>query len=84
MMDGNANKSGAGEEVSPNVNCLEGKRCPKCGSYGPFEVVVLMRVMLYDDGSGDAEDGAIEYDDDAPSMCCGCRYKARFGDFGVR
>jgi hypothetical protein len=84
-MDGNTNESGVGEgKVNPNVNCLEGKQCRKCGSYGPFEVVVSMRVMLYDHGSGDAEDGAIEYDDDAPTMCYVCRYKGKFGDFGVR
>jgi hypothetical protein len=84
-MDGNTNESGVGEEkVSPNVNCLDGKRCPKCGSYGPFEVVVSMRVMLSDDGSDDAEDGAIEYDDDSPAVCYACLYKGTFGDFDIR
>jgi hypothetical protein len=81
-MNGNANESQ--EKVNPNVNCLEGKQCPKCGSYGPFEVVVSMRVMLCDDGSGDADDGAIEYDDDAPATCYVCRYMAKFGAFDVR
>jgi hypothetical protein len=78
----NENESGAGEErVNPNVNCLSGKCCRQCGSYGPFEVVVLMRILLTDDGSGDAEDGAIEYDDDSPAMCHACRYSGKFGDF---
>jgi hypothetical protein len=84
-MDGNADVSGIGEEkVNPNVNCLDGKRCPQCGSYGPLEVVVSMRVLLYDDGCDDARDGAIEYDDNAPAMCYTCRYSGKFGDFGVR
>lgn len=85
MMDHQANQPRASEnEVSPNVNCLGGKRCPKCGSYGPFEVVVSMRVLLYDSGSDDAEDGSIEYDDNVLAMCHACRYEAKFGDFNVR
>lgn len=71
------------ETVNPNVNCLEDKCCPKCGSYGPFEVVASMRVMLHDDGCGDAEDGDIEYDDDSPAMCPSCRFEGKLGDFGV-
>jgi len=85
VMDHQANQPRASNnEVSPNVNCLDGKRCPKCGSYGPFEVVVSMRVLLYDNGSDDAEDGSIEYDDDALAMCYACRYEGKFGDFNVR
>jgi hypothetical protein len=85
VMDGNASESGLGEgRVNPNVNCLDGKRCPNCGSYGPFEVVVTMRVLLYDDGTDYATDGSIEYDDDAPAMCDACRYRGKFGDFDVR
>ena len=67
--------------TSPNVNCLEGKRCPKCGSYGPFEVVVSMRILLHDNGTDNAEDGTTEYDDQAPTTCCACQYEGTFGDF---
>jgi hypothetical protein len=66
---------------NPNVNCLEGKRCPNCGSYGPLEIVVTMRVLLYDNGTDNAEDGTTEYGDDAPTTCCACQYEATFGDF---
>jgi len=84
-MDHQANQTGdTKNEVSPNVNCLDGKRCPKCGSYGPFEVVVSTRVLLYDTGSNDAEDGSIEFDDDALAMCYDCQYEGRFGEFNVR
>ena len=84
-MNHEASQSNASKnEISPNVNCLDGKRCPKCGSYGPFEVVVSMRVLLYDNGSDDAEDGSIEYDDSALAACYACRYEGRFGTFGVR
>ena len=68
-------------ERSPNSNCLDGKRCPNCGSYGPFEVVVSMRVLLYDSGAGDAENESIEYDDDSLALCDACRYAGKFGDF---
>ncbi len=71
-------------ETNPNSNCLDGKRCPRCGSYGPFEVEVSMRVLLYDSGSDDAEDGSIEYDDDAFAVCYACRCKGKFGDFNDR
>jgi hypothetical protein len=84
-MDGNVDESSIIEEkVNPNVNCLEGKQCPKCGSYGPFEIIVLMRVMLYDDGIGDADEGAPEYNEDAPTTCYVCRFQEKFGAFDVR
>ena len=84
MIDNDLNESNGGEEKgNPNINCLEGKRCPQCGSYGPFEVVVSRLILLYDDGSDDAEDGTIEYDDDAPATCYACRHEGKFGDFGV-
>ena len=72
----------AGSNVDPNVNCLEGKRCPECGSYGPFEVVVSMRVLLCDSETDDVENGAIEYGGDSPTVCCSCRHAGNFGDFG--
>ena len=84
-MGSNAIETGRGEEaVNPNVNCLYGKRCPNCGSYGPFEVVVSMRVLLYDDGSGDADDGTTEYDGESPARCSNCGYEAKLGNFDVR
>jgi hypothetical protein len=67
--------------INPNVNCLEGKRCPECGSYGPFEIVVSMRIRLYDNGTDNAEDGTTEYGDDAPSTCCACGHEGTFGNF---
>lgn len=67
--------------ISPNVNCLEGKRCPKCGSYGPFEVVVSMRVLLYDNGANGAEDATSEYGEEARTKCSSCRHEGQFGDF---
>jgi len=85
VTDRNVNESGfSRNDFSPNSNCLDGKRCPMCGSYGPFEVVVSTRVLLYDTGTDDAENGSIEYDDDALAVCYACRYGAKFGNFDVR
>ncbi len=66
---------------NPNINCLEGKECPNCGSYGPFEVAATMWVLLCDNGTDDAEDGTVEYDNNAPAKCCECDYEGVFGDF---
>jgi len=67
-----------------NRNCLEGKRCPKCGSDGPFEVVISMRVLLYDNGADDADDGSIEYDGHSRTSCYACGHEGKFGDFDMR
>jgi hypothetical protein len=67
--------------INPNVNCLDGKRCPECGSFGPFEVIVSMRVLLSDNGTDYAKDGAAEFGDDAPAMCLSCQHKGQFGEF---
>jgi hypothetical protein len=70
--------------TNPNVNCLEGKCCPECGSYGPFEVLVSMRVLLYDSGTDDAKDGSTWYDNNAPTKCDSCGHVGKFGDFDER
>ena len=77
MIETTADESG----VNPNDDFLDGKRCPECASYGPFEVVVSMRVLLYDTGTNDAEDGTIEYGDEARTKCYACHHEGRFADF---
>jgi hypothetical protein len=84
MMNRNGDEFGANIDASnPNVNCLIGKRCPKCGSYGPFELVVSVRVLLYDNGTDETEDGSIEYDDNALAKCYECQYEGEFGKFRI-
>jgi len=63
----------AQESKNPNENCLEGRRCPKCGSYGPFTVLTQQWVTLTDDGTDDPpkDHGDVEYDEDAPASCQG-------------
>ena len=69
------------DAISPNVNCLEGKRCPACGSFGPFEVVVSVRLRLYDNGTDSADDGTTEYGEESPASCLACGHEGTFGDF---
>ena len=72
------------EERTPNENCLRGKRCPKCGSYGPFEIDVSTTILLSDEGSCDAKNGAIEFNDESRAKCSNCSYSSRWGGFNVR
>lgn len=66
-----------------NTNCLEDKKCPKCGSEGPFQVSALVWILLYDNGADDVEDPAIEYDGASRAICDACGYRGQFGDFNV-
>jgi hypothetical protein len=67
--------------VNPNVNCLEGKRCPRCGSFGPFELAVKMRVLMFDTGTDFPKDGSVDFDGDTQAKCDCCEYAGRFEQF---
>ena len=54
---------------------------PSVAPMAHFEVVVSMRVLLYDTGTNDAEDGTIEYGDEARTKCYACYHEGRFADF---
>jgi len=63
----------------PNTNCLDGIRCPKCGSYEPFSIVVTTYCTVYD--SGVEEHSDTEWDDDAYCRCVACDYAGTVADF---
>jgi len=65
---------------NPNENCLEGRQCPECGSYGPFCIVVMGWATLYDDGTDEIRN--VEYDDGSEAECPSCHYASRWSDFG--
>ncbi len=65
--------------TNPNENCLEGKRCPKCGSYGPFAIRGTAWFEVDDDGSTEFED--LEYDAHCLTMCRQCQYSSSYGNF---
>lgn len=58
---------------NPNENCLEGMRCPECGSFGPFKILASKSGMVEvsDDGTDDIQ-GNTEWDDDSTCECCEC------------
>jgi len=48
MTGDNANRSGVGEDnVNPNVNCLDGKQCPNCLSFGPAVPSGQFRKLIF-------------------------------------
>ncbi len=72
------------KEKNPNTNCLEGRRCSECGSYGPFAVAAHLWVTLHDAGTDDPPKdlGDTEYDETHAARCEDCQYEGRWGDFG--
>jgi hypothetical protein len=55
---------------NPNGNCLEGMRCPACGSYGPFHIEAECCVTVWDSGTEDY--GGCEWGNGSACRCsCG-------------
>ncbi len=67
---------------NPNVNCLEGMRCPSCGSTSEFEVSAHVWAMVQDDGITDERDP--QWSDDAATRCTACQYRSTWGKFRQR
>lgn len=51
-----------------NTNCLEGIRCPNCGSLGPFLVISECLAIVADDGVEQTSDHDWSY-----SKVCACQ-----------
>jgi hypothetical protein len=68
-----------------NVNCLEGKRCPKCGNEDSFMVLCLVWRTVHDDGTDEPDNmhGNTEYDEDSPAICTECKFEGNWGEFDV-
>ena len=56
---------------NPNTNCLEGMQCPKCESFGPFNIRISQIAEVNDDGVEDAH-GDNEWDDESYCQCIEC------------
>lgn len=54
-----------------NENNLDGMKCPECGSYGPFHIMVEHMVCMHDDGSEDIG-GHMEWGPTSYIQCPGC------------
>lgn len=55
-----------------NENCLEGMRCPSCGSEGPFTIAVNTLSTVSDDGTEDFTD--VEWGDGSRIWCQACEW----------
>lgn len=56
---------------NPNKNCLEGMRCPSCGSFGPFDIHAQIIVEVSDEGTEDTGSD-YEWHDGAACKCNAC------------
>jgi hypothetical protein len=67
------------DEPNTNENCLDGMRCPKCGSLGPY--------LIDSDSTFEVEDmgtdtfGGVEWDEHSPCECKECEFRGLVGDF---
>ena len=66
--------------MNPNDNVLDGFKCPKCGTYGPFWIRCLRDYLFCDEGSID-ETGDFEWDDDTHCRCSECDFEGAIKDF---
>ncbi len=65
-----------------NTNCLDGLRCPECGSFGPFKITTRCVAVVYDDGIDETHDH--EWDSNSPILCDECDHAGDVGDFTER
>lgn len=65
---------------NPNTNVLQGMRCPKCESFGPFCISYHTSGIFTDEGE-DEQVGDHEWDDDSSCVCQDCDYAGIVGDF---
>jgi hypothetical protein len=65
--------------MAKNTNCLEGMKCPQCGSLEPFRIETTT-VMAWTD-EGEAESANLEWEDDSYCECLECDYQGLVADF---
>ncbi len=65
-----------------NSNCLEGIKCPSCGSEGPFIIEIKTQVLMYDDGAEDC-DSDHHWDKDSYMRCYECDEDGPAQDFRI-
>jgi hypothetical protein len=65
-----------------NSNCLEGLRCPHCGSYEPFSIEGTVSAKVYDDGVDESK--CFEWNDDSQIVCHDCGRDGLVREFKVK
>jgi len=69
------------QEAEENVGFLEGMRCPKCESLGPFSISCSIGCTIYDNAVD--QEGGAEWDDDSTCICNepDCGFEGEVRDF---
>jgi len=67
------------QEQSPATTCLDGIRCPACGSTQRFMILATVDVTMIDNGTDDSE--GTSWDDSSPITCAGCQHTGTVGGF---
>lgn len=65
----------------PNINCLEGIRCPRCGNDERFTVTAVTTVTLTDNGTDDTD--GFEFDKDSHAECPECQFEGSWAEFHI-
>jgi predicted RNA-binding Zn-ribbon protein involved in translation (DUF1610 family) len=73
-----------GNDDEGNTNCLQGKRCPKCGQNEHFDIEVRRIVTLYDEGINDDDCAHTDYDDTSSATCPDCGHADKWGNFDAK
>jgi len=68
---------------NPNTNCLDGWKCPACGSYGDFKIdaSIDVRVIMSDEGTVEEQVSSTVWDGYSWAACCECGHEATVKDF---
>ena len=69
------------QATAKNTNCLEGLRCPKCSSLGPFSIGTYSSAIVHDDGITETSDH--DWDKDSSISCQACPATGTVGDFST-
>jgi len=64
-----------------NTNCLEGMKCPDCGSEGPFRISIEVVVLMHDDGFYTDTLNDATWGDSSYCCCDQCNWAFEVADF---
>lgn len=63
-----------------NTNCLQGMKCPKCASPGPFSLSTMCTMTWSDDGTED-DGGNMDFNPEGMGQCHECDYVGDLKEF---
>ena len=67
---------------NPNEHCLEGMACPRCNSFGPFDIEVIQTAMTtVADSGAEPPEGDLQWTNESECECRSCGLLATVEDF---